>query len=100
MTRWKKSDLHRKSVFYNNVLATTAKLREFHRRRRLDDVLTTRCMPGRFAQENVTSGRHRCPISLSMRKVPNENVTIIVSLFSNPKNNSPQSAFYTASISN
>ena len=65
-----------------------------------DDVLTTRCMPGRFAQENVTSGRHRCPISLSMLKVPNENVTIIVSLFSNPKNNSPQSAFYTASISN
>ena len=79
MTRWKKSDLHTKSVFYNNVLATTAKLREFHRRRRLDDVLTTRCMPGRFAQENFTSSRHRRPISLLMLKVPNENVTIIVS---------------------
>ena len=26
----------------------------------------------------------------------NENVTTIVPLFSNPKNNSPQSAFYTA----
>ena len=88
-----------KAYFYNNVLAPTAKLHEFHCRRRLDDVLTTRCMPGRFAQENFTSGRHRCPISLSMLKVPNENVTIIVSFF-NPKNNSPQSAFYTASISN
>ena len=89
-----------KAYFYNNVLATMSKLPEFHRRGRLDDVLTTRCMPGRFAQENFTFGRHRRPISLSMLKVPNENVTTIVSLFSNPKNNSPQSAFYTASISN
>ena len=88
-----------KAHFYNNVLASTAKLHEFHCLRRLDDVLTTRCMPGRFAQENFTSGRHRRPISLSMLTVPNENVTIIVSLVSNPKNNSPQSAFYTASIS-
>ena len=99
MTRWRVI-YTQKAYFYNNVLASTAKLHEFHCRRRLDDVLTTWCVPGRFAQENFTSGRHRRPISLSMLKVPNENVTIIVSLFSNPKNNSPQSAFYTASISN
>ena len=30
----------------------------------------------------------------------NENVTTIVALFSNPKNNSPQSAFYTAPLLN
>ena len=89
-----------KAYFYNNVLATTAKLCEFHRQRMLDDVLTTRCMLRRFTQGTFTSGRQCRPISLSMLKVPNENVTIIVSLFSNPKNNSPQSAFYTALISN
>ena len=68
-----------KVYFYTNVLATTAKLPEFHRQRRLNDVLTTQCMPGRFARENFTSRRHRRPISSSMLKVPNENVTTIVS---------------------
>ena len=83
-------------------LATQAtKLPEFHHRRRLDYVLTTWRLPGRFAWENFTSGRHRRLISSSMLKVPKYgNVTTIVLLFSNPKNNSPQSAFYTASISN
>ena len=83
-------------------LATQAtKLHEFHHWQRLDYVLTTWRMPRRFTQENFTSGRHRRPISLSMLKVPKyENVTTTVLLFSNPKNNSPQSAFYTASISN
>ena len=59
-----------KVLFYTYVLATTANLPELRRRRRLDDVLTTSRMPRRFARENFTSGRRRCPISSLMLKVP------------------------------
>ena len=58
-------------LIYTYVLATTANLPEFRRRRRLDDVLITLRMPRRFARENFTSGRRRRTISLSMLG-PNE----------------------------
>ena len=58
-------------LIYTYVLATTANLPEFRRRRRLDDFLITLRMPRRFARENFTSGRRRRTISLSMLG-PNE----------------------------
>ena len=56
--------------FYTYVLATTANLPEFRRRRRLENVLTTLRMPRSFAGKNLTFGRRRRRISSSMLKVP------------------------------
>ena len=49
-------------------------LLRFSRRRRLDDVFTTSHMRRTLARENFTSARRRRAISLSMLKVPNDNI--------------------------
>ena len=69
-----------KVQFYTYVLATTANLPEFSRRRKLDDILTTLGMPRRFAEENFTSGRRRRPVSSSMLKVPIIKITTAILL--------------------
>lgn len=59
-----------KAQFNTYVSARTAKLPEFRRRRKLNEVLTTLLMRTRFARENFTSGQRRRPISFSMLEVP------------------------------
>ena len=48
-----------KAQFHTYVLARTANLPEFRRRRKLNNVLTTLLMRTRFARENFTSGWRR-----------------------------------------
>ena len=63
--------------FYTYVLATTANLPEFRRRRRMDDVLGTLRMPRSFAREYFTSSRRRHLISSSILKVPTNSYTML-----------------------
>ena len=63
--------------FYTYVLARTANLPEFRRRRRMDDVLGTLRMPRSFARENFTSSRRRHLISSSILKVPTNSYTML-----------------------
>ena len=63
--------------FYTYVLATTANLPEFRRRRRMDDVLATLRMSRSFARENFTSSRRRHLISSSILKVTTNSYTML-----------------------
>ena len=78
MKRGEKRVIYTQKVwFYTYVLATTANLPEFRRRRRMDDVLATLRMPRSFAQENLTSSRRRHLISSSILKVPTNSYTML-----------------------